>query len=292
MCHDIEDPTFDATAAATHPAMKMRPIHRPPRNAHPARRFPHCHWKVFIDQADPTPYEQHPNLPLMEKTLIATVPVVDPGESREPGGLADYSGPFDPHFDMEDLCHRALVVVCQEVAVQAHLHSRSFLLNMDQRHGEDGARDLGRRAWIGAAGVAAHRLKRALELGDDIASIATLFQLHPHFHPRTYVDLSVEVLDETRARIAIGDCPALEEADAHSWFGSLSTASHPALDTIAATLNPHARSQPAEAGDARLAWDIVIDPAQPPLEEPPEVSIARISRGFEFELIQRRPLRD
>ena len=31
MCHDIEDPTFDATAAATHPCMKMRPIHRPPR---------------------------------------------------------------------------------------------------------------------------------------------------------------------------------------------------------------------------------------------------------------------
>src|SRR3954454_20987027 len=32
MCHDIEDPTFDATAAATNPRARMRPIHRPPRS--------------------------------------------------------------------------------------------------------------------------------------------------------------------------------------------------------------------------------------------------------------------
>ena len=35
MCHDIEDPTFDATAIATNPRAQIRPIHRPPRR--PAR---------------------------------------------------------------------------------------------------------------------------------------------------------------------------------------------------------------------------------------------------------------
>ena len=30
MCHDIEDPTFDATAVATEPRARVRPIHRPP----------------------------------------------------------------------------------------------------------------------------------------------------------------------------------------------------------------------------------------------------------------------
>ena len=50
MCHDIEDPTFDATAAATHPCMKMRPLHRPPRA--PADRYPHCRWaKAPEDEA-------------------------------------------------------------------------------------------------------------------------------------------------------------------------------------------------------------------------------------------------
>ena len=32
MCHDIEDPTFDATAVATNPKAQIRPIHRPPRS--------------------------------------------------------------------------------------------------------------------------------------------------------------------------------------------------------------------------------------------------------------------
>ena len=38
MCHDIEDPTFDATAVATNPRAQVRPVHRPPRM--PAGRTP------------------------------------------------------------------------------------------------------------------------------------------------------------------------------------------------------------------------------------------------------------
>ncbi len=48
MCHDIEDPTFDATALATNPHAQVRPIHRPPRR--PADRNPHCAWTVVIDR--------------------------------------------------------------------------------------------------------------------------------------------------------------------------------------------------------------------------------------------------
>ena len=31
MCHDIEDPTFDATAVASNPQGPGAPVHRPPR---------------------------------------------------------------------------------------------------------------------------------------------------------------------------------------------------------------------------------------------------------------------
>src|SRR5688500_5331645 len=51
MCHDIEDPTFDATAIASHPKAQVRPIHRPPRV--PADRRPHCAWTVIIDDSYP-----------------------------------------------------------------------------------------------------------------------------------------------------------------------------------------------------------------------------------------------
>ena len=54
MCHDIEDPTFDATAMATHPQARVRPVHRPPRAVQGDGE--HCRWRVFIDAgAEPWP---------------------------------------------------------------------------------------------------------------------------------------------------------------------------------------------------------------------------------------------
>jgi hypothetical protein len=291
MCHDIEDPTFDATAAATHPHMKMRPIHRPPRV--PAARYPHCRWSVFIDEsAEATPYQQHPNLPRMQATKIANVAIELPAKDREPGGWADYSGPFDPGFQLEDLSHRALLIVCQETAVQTHLLARSLLLNVDQRHGEEAARELGRRQWIGSAAIGALRVKRALGLGDDTEAIAQLFELHPHFHPRSYVDLRVQRTGDATLRLELGACAALEEADAHSWFGGLGDEPHGALDAIAWAANPKARCRPADAAGARFAWEVVLDPAAEPQDEPAELKIGRISRGVDFQLEQRRTLRD
>ena len=176
--------------------------------------------------------------------------------------------------------------------MQAHLLARSFLLNVDQRHGEDSARELGRGQWIGAAGVGAHRLKKALEFDGSLEAIATAFELHPHFHPRTYVDLSVEVTDHESVRIEIRDCPALEEADQHSWFAALSTEPPAAIRTIASVINPQARCHAVDSADARFAWEVVIDPDAEPLDEPLEMKMARYSRGVDFELIQRRPLRE
>jgi hypothetical protein len=288
MCHDIEDPTFDATAAATHPCMKMRPIHRPPRV--PDGRYPHCRWKVFIDD-ESAPYEQHPNLPKMQRSLIASIPIELPSDGLEPGGWDDYSGPFDAGFQLEDLGHRALLAVCQEAAVQTHLLARSLLLNVDQRHGEAAARELGHSQWVGAAAVGAYRLKRAFGLGDTIEDIATSFQLHPNFQPRTYVDLRLELTKDGALRIEMGDCPALEEADHHAWFGGLSNDPHPALEAIATSVNPKARCRQAEPGDARFAWEVFIDPAAEPKGEPQQMKMARYSRGVDFELMQRRPLR-
>ncbi|CQD23784.1 hypothetical protein BN970_06135 [Mycolicibacterium conceptionense] len=60
MCHDIEDPTFDATALATNRKAQIRPIHRPPRV--PADRHPHCAWTVKIDES----YPDVPDLPALE----------------------------------------------------------------------------------------------------------------------------------------------------------------------------------------------------------------------------------
>ena len=288
MCHAIEDPTFDATAAATNPRMKMRPIHRPPRN--PAGRTPHCRWSVFIDD-DSVPCEPHASLPAVRASRIASIPVDVPDENAEPGGWPDYSGPFDPDFQLEDLCHRALLVVGQEAAVQIHLLARAFMHCVAGRSGNEVALELGRRQWTGIAALAAQRLVRACAIeGDGIESIAKVFQVHPRFQPRSYVDFRIELTGPEAARISIGACPAFDEADDHGWLAGLAPAPHPALDAIAGMVNPHARCHPVESRSG-LAWEVIVDRSATPQPEPRELGLARLSRGAGFEFEQRRPLR-
>jgi len=288
MCHDIEDPTFDATAAATHPSAKVRPIHRPPRV--PADRVPHCHWKVFIDE-ESAPYTQHPNHERLRASQLATIPLVVPAIDAEGGGWHDYGGPFDPDFQLEDLSHRALVVAAQEFAVQSHLLARAFLLCAAQRFGDACVAELACQQWTGIAGLTAERLRAALAVGgDDIEAVAKLFQVHPAFQPRTYVDLRLAVTGPASARLTIGDCPALRERDPYSWFATLDVAPHPALDAIARVGNPRARCLPVAASQG-LAWDLVIDPDAAPAPEPPPVALAKLSSGAGFVFERRRPLR-
>ena len=175
MCHDIEDPTFDATAAATHPCMKMRPIHRPPRE--PSDRAPHCRWSVFIgDESEP--YEQHPNRALVAASQLASLAIEAPERDAEPGGWSDYAGTFDPEFQLEDLSHSALVVVNQEFALQSHLLARAFMLcaaPANRRRDRERARrrpvDRNRSADRGEAeGVPGHRGGRHRRNREDLSA--------------------------------------------------------------------------------------------------------------------------
>lgn len=289
MCHDVEDPTFDATAAATHPCAKVRPIHRPPRV--PAERVPHCRWKVFIDD-EAVAYEQHPNLEQVGRSRIAQLEVRLPATDAEPGGWSDYAGPFDPECQLEDFSHRALVAAILEFAVQSHLLARSFLLCVGQRFGADAVPELATQQWTGIAGLTAERLKAALGVeGDGPDAIAKVFQLHPCFHPRDYVDLRV-VLEDGGVRVAFGACAAFEEGDPHSWLAHLEAAPHPALDAIARAVNPRASARPAAAReDERLAFRVEIDAGCAPHPPAEEVRLARFSRGASLVFQRRRPLR-
>ena len=194
MCHDIEDPTFDATAAATHPCMKMRPIHRPPREpAAPLSALPlggvHRRREHARSRSTRTSRSCRSRRP---RTCRSTCPRATPS----PGGWADYSGPFDPGFQLEDLSHRALVIANQEFALQSHLLARGFMLCCAQRFGDDAASELAEGQWTGIAALTAGRLREpraAASTGDDIEAVAKIFQIHPCFFPRTYVDFSVEI---------------------------------------------------------------------------------------------------
>ena len=290
MCHAIEDPTFDATAVATNPRAQVRPVHRPPRV--PVGREPHCHWTITIDP-DNEAVEAHPNLATVERSKIAGVPIDDPAASAEAGGWDDYSGDFDPDFELEDLSHRALVVALQEVAVQSHLLLRAFAVSMATRYDEETANALLPQIFTGLAGMTAQRLVPVLQIETrDGAAIARLLRLHPMFWPRTYVDLRVELVDDTRVRFALGPCPVLEEADGFTWFSQLGGAGDRALDAIVQAVDRRAACHPvATRDDERLAYEAVIDPDAKPATEAPEIALAKLSGGATFVFTPRRPVR-
>ncbi len=294
MCHTIEDPTFDATAVATNARAQVRPVHRPPRV--PAGRDPHCHWTITIDESFP-PVEPHPYMAVVERSKIANITIDEPADDGpagdEPGGWDDYSGDFDPDFELEDLSHRALIVALQEVAVQSHLLLRGFLVAVAERYGEEAALELLPQIFTGLAGMTAQRLVPVLGLeARDAADIARLLSLHPMFWPRTYVDLRVEVIDDLHLRFALGPSPVLDEADGFTWFSQLGGAGDRALDAIVQAVNPRAVCQAVPVqGDECFAYGVTIDPDAPPAKEANEIALAKISGGAAFVFTPRRPVR-
>jgi hypothetical protein len=56
-------------------------------------------------------------------------------------------------------------------------------------------------------------------------------------------------------------------------------------------VNPRAGCRPVDdPSPAHLAWDIEIEPAAEPEPEPPELGLARISVGADFEMARRRSI--
>ncbi len=287
MCHDIEDPTFDATAVATNPRARIRPIHRPPRV--PAGRTPVCHWTVTIDPEA----EAVEEIPLTGRVRTSRAARLElpPLGGAEPGGWSDYSGPFDPDFQLEDLSHEALTRAAREFCLQGHLLCLSFQLAVAERFGDAAAREIAVQQWVGVAGIAAERIARAMGIeGESLEDAAKLLQLHPSFQPRAYVDLHVE-LDEEGIHCRVGPCEALAEEEGRTWLHLGPEALGRAVESIVRTVAPRARCEVLAGEGGRPAWRVRIAPGAAPLAEPPEVAITRISTGASFAFEQRRPLR-
>jgi hypothetical protein len=278
MCHDIEDPTFDATAWATDPRARMTPDHRPPRR--PAARHPHCAWDVTIDpaaEALPEPDE----VGRMATTRLAQLPLatIDPGDE----GLADYTGPLQDDVRFEDFSASALCALLDEIAVQHHLLAQSFLDAVGRRWGSDASVDVGRRHLTGIGAVTSGRLAALLGVaGGGAAGVARVLDVHPAFRPRSYVDVRVEV-DGDVVGLVLGDCAALHEDVAPSWPQLLTTGGPEPLAAIVQGVDRRARV----SATGERAWEVVVDPSAPPADEPKEVVLTRFSTGADFAFTDR-----
>jgi hypothetical protein len=276
MCHDIEDPTFDATGWASNPRVRMRPVHRPPRV--PADRHPHCEWTVTIDpeaEALPEP-ERATRLGASRAAQLPLAPIE--GDDRAMSdGMADYSTALDPDLDPGAFSTATLRALVNEVCLQGHLLVMSFLSAVEDRFGTEAAVEAGTHQFCGVAGVAAERLRRAFGLGDRAADVATAFELHPAFHPRGYTGASV-ALDGDRVVVALDpDAPARLESGFESWVTLLADGHDTALSAIAAGVDPHWQARP----DGRDRW--VVERGDAPAPEPADVTLAKFSTGATFQ---------
>lgn len=283
MCHDIEDPTFDATACATNRRAQVRPIHRPPRV--PADREPHCHWEVrIVHDAEPLP--EPAVAELLATTLAAKLPLPSITGAREASdpedARSDYRGDLDPDLRLEHFSSAALRAIADEACLQGHLLVQSGLLAVASRADEDTARTIGRAQFVGVAGVVATRLARAFDLPATRDGLRALLDLHPAFRPRSYVSWDVEQNDDETLALHLLPCPALDEPTGLCWPALLESGGDAALNAMVAALDPTARCvRRTEAREgAAASWDVVHDSTAS--EVPVEVQLTRFSTGADF----------
>ena len=276
MCHDIEDPTFDATAVATNPRAQVRPIHRPPRA--PSDRTPHCAWTVIIDESYPEA-KSIPALDIVARTKAATwelAPI-----DLDDDGNADYSGPLLSDIDFGAFSHSALVRIADEVCLQMHLLNLSFGIAVRARAGDNAelATSICTKQLTGIAGVAAERIRRALKLPADVDGLTEVLRLHPLLNPAGYV-----IADIDGGRLQVHPAPAHDDG---AWISLCSPASAEPLQAIATAVDPHLV---VRITGSDTDWTAEFERTDTPVKDSPEVQVTKFSLGATFEFEPRRSL--
>jgi hypothetical protein len=276
MCHDIEDPTFDATAVATNARAQVRPIHRPPRT--PADRQPHCAWTVIIDESYPEA-RSIPALDIVARTEAAMWELASIDQADE--GRADYSGPLLSDIAFAAFSHSALVRIADEVCLQMHMLNLSFGIAVRARAGDniELATSICTKQLTGIAGVAAERIQRALKSPPNIDGLTEVLRLHPMLNPSGYV-----VAEIASGRLLVKPSPAHDDG---AWISLCSPASTGPLQAIATAVDPRIVVR-VEGTDTD--WTAVFERTDTAQKVSPEVEVTKFSLGATFEFEPRRSL--
>jgi hypothetical protein len=262
MCHTIEDPTFDATAYATNPRARVRPIHRPPRT--PSDRHPHCHWTIAIDP------ENAPVGPAKNTLAVGALPLAQIENARAPerdAGWRDYAGPAETSFKLGLLSSATLAAVAREFQIQEHLLACSVELALTERIGVEKARDALAGQFAGVGWHAGARLARALGVANGgAAAVARVLGLHAALPPG--FSREIEVRGE-RVCIALEPQRAELLDPAHpGWLGLLARGEARGLAAAAQGADPRARLVACDVRggciEAELEVSVRAEPAKPP----------------------------
>lgn len=278
MCHDIEDPTFEATAIATNPRARFTPIHRPPRV--PSDRHPHCAWLVSIEpENEPLPIPEEAEVIGATEAAGVDLSAIDPADE----GIADYAGPLTDDVQFRQWSRSALVRMAEEVALQHHLLSLSFDLSLRGRCDGDQATDLLRKQFTGVAGVAAARLRRCLGAGSGAADLARVIRLHPALNPLQYTEIAVALVGGEVVQVRLpADTPAMRD---RGWMATIDEDHCEPLRAIGVGVDPHWNDVRVYREGAELVVELRW--SQEVAKRSPEVAMTEFSKGAAFDFADR-----
>ena len=272
MCHTIEDPTFDATAYATNPRARIRPIHRPPRV--PADRHPHCHWTIVIDP------ENEPVGPARLTQQIAELPLaslsIAPRPARE-----GYWGEFHPEFKLADTTDATLIALAREFAVQTHLLMCSGEVALAERFGAERARDLIADAWLATSWAASERLREVL--GGD-ASVADVLAVHPAIPPG--FDREIERDGPALTCTLTPESDRLLDLSQPGWIGALVRGETRGIEGMVLPVDRRARVDAPAIDNGKVVFRVHCEAGAEPAPEPDVVAFMRIGMlaSWQFDL--------
>lgn len=164
--------------------------------------------------------------------------------------MKDYSGAFDPNFELEDLDHGLLAWYGREVMLANHIHDRGIMSLVTLEHGTEAQTRVACDEWMGSSPVynARNRLALGIE-GDDVEAIFKAFQLDigaPHTFLTFHYDLKsaeegffwlTHCGAYNHVRRMTGADPAAETQICHHM-------EDPTFDATVMTVNQRARCRP------------------------------------------------
>ncbi len=281
MCHTIEDPTFDATALATNPRARIRPLHRPPRI--PVGRVPHCRWTLIIDEAN-EPVGPIPRTGQVRLLALAAVPNDRIGDRRD--GIDDYAGSFNPDFKLGSLSSAALQAVAHEFGVQTHLLVASNELALNDLSSDPAlARELQDEGWLATSWILAERLGRALELGVGIEAVGNALALTPMIPPG--IDREISTEQNTLTCVFSSSQEGLLTEAHPGWAGSLARGVTKGIEGTARGLGMEPTSISVETAPNTVTIQMELEPSPTEATEPDSVALSRIglTADWTFELV-------
>ncbi len=277
MCHTIEDPTFDATAYATNPRARIRPLHRPPRT--PAGRMPHCHWTIAIDPAN------DPVGPAKNTLAVVALPLARIVNERAPerdGGWTDYAGDVEPEFKLGLLSSATLSAVAREFQIQEHLLSCSAELALVERVGLEKARAVLLAQWGAVAWRASERLAAALGCVDGGAdAVARVLRLNAALPPGFSRTVTV---DGDRVRLVLEPQSAeLMDTEHPGWLGLVARGEGAGIEMAAQGVDARARLESVEVSGGRVVAELSVLPGSARVGMPKAAQFMSVSGATTFQ---------